>query len=152
MERHLTPPVPVTELAAVPRFPRQVASWCGPSWCRRLLEPGSSPGPVFSPCSRSAWLSAEPLSGIVHLALGRALARQGNLPQAQEQLEWALELVASTAWPCSERTRCCSSRASTTLVLTVRPRGPSSNAPTSWSSGWPTRACFPRCSAEQANA
>jgi LuxR family maltose regulon positive regulatory protein len=38
-------------------------------------------------------LSAEPLSGIVHLALGRALARQGNLPQAQEQLEWALELV-----------------------------------------------------------
>ena len=39
-------------------------------------------------------LSAEPLSGIVHLALGRALARQGNLPQAQEQLDWALELVA----------------------------------------------------------
>jgi LuxR family transcriptional regulator, maltose regulon positive regulatory protein len=39
-------------------------------------------------------LSAEPLAGIVHMALGRALARQGNLGQAEEQLEWALELVA----------------------------------------------------------
>jgi LuxR family transcriptional regulator, maltose regulon positive regulatory protein len=39
-------------------------------------------------------LSAEPLSGIVHMALGRALTRQGNLIQAQEQLDWALELVA----------------------------------------------------------
>jgi ATP/maltotriose-dependent transcriptional regulator MalT len=39
-------------------------------------------------------LSAEPLSGIVHMALGRALTRQGDLVQAQEQLDWALELVA----------------------------------------------------------
>jgi LuxR family transcriptional regulator, maltose regulon positive regulatory protein len=39
-------------------------------------------------------LSAEPLSGIVHMALGRALTRQGNLIQAQEQLDWALKLVA----------------------------------------------------------
>jgi LuxR family maltose regulon positive regulatory protein len=39
-------------------------------------------------------LSAEPLSGIVHMALGRALTRQGDLIQAQEQLDWALELVA----------------------------------------------------------
>jgi LuxR family maltose regulon positive regulatory protein len=37
-------------------------------------------------------LTAEPLCGIVHMALGRALARQGNLTQAQERLEWALEL------------------------------------------------------------
>jgi LuxR family transcriptional regulator, maltose regulon positive regulatory protein len=37
-------------------------------------------------------LRAEPLSGIVHLALGRVLTRQGNLAQAQEQLEWSLEL------------------------------------------------------------
>jgi LuxR family transcriptional regulator, maltose regulon positive regulatory protein len=37
-------------------------------------------------------LSAEPLAGIVHMALGRVLARQGNLTQAQEQLEWSLEL------------------------------------------------------------
>jgi LuxR family maltose regulon positive regulatory protein len=34
----------------------------------------------------------EPLSGIVYLALGRALARQGELAQAEVQLERALEL------------------------------------------------------------
>jgi LuxR family maltose regulon positive regulatory protein len=34
----------------------------------------------------------EPLSGIVYLALGRALARQGNLAEAEVQLERALEL------------------------------------------------------------
>jgi LuxR family transcriptional regulator, maltose regulon positive regulatory protein len=39
-------------------------------------------------------LGAEPLSAIVHMALGRALTRQGHLIQAQEQLDWALELVA----------------------------------------------------------
>jgi LuxR family maltose regulon positive regulatory protein len=39
-------------------------------------------------------LSAEPLSGIVHMALGRALTRHGSLAQAQEQLEWSLELFA----------------------------------------------------------
>jgi LuxR family transcriptional regulator, maltose regulon positive regulatory protein len=38
-------------------------------------------------------LSAEPLCGIVHLALGRALSREGNYTGAQEQLEWALELL-----------------------------------------------------------
>jgi LuxR family maltose regulon positive regulatory protein len=37
-------------------------------------------------------LSAEPLCGIVHMASGRALTRQGNLSQAEEQLKWALEL------------------------------------------------------------
>jgi len=37
-------------------------------------------------------LSAEPLAGIVRMALGRVLARQGNLTQAQEQLEWSLAL------------------------------------------------------------
>jgi LuxR family maltose regulon positive regulatory protein len=34
----------------------------------------------------------EPLSGIVYLALGRALARQGKLAEAEVQLERALEL------------------------------------------------------------
>jgi LuxR family transcriptional regulator, maltose regulon positive regulatory protein len=37
-------------------------------------------------------VSAEPLCGIVHMALGRAMTRQGNHNQAQEQLEWALQL------------------------------------------------------------
>jgi LuxR family maltose regulon positive regulatory protein len=37
-------------------------------------------------------LSAEPLAGIVHMALGRVLARRGDLTQAQEHLEWSLEL------------------------------------------------------------
>jgi LuxR family transcriptional regulator, maltose regulon positive regulatory protein len=37
-------------------------------------------------------LTAEPLCGIVHMALGRALAHQGDLAEAQERLEWALEL------------------------------------------------------------
>jgi len=37
-------------------------------------------------------LSAEPLCGIVHLALGRAIGREGNHTGAREQLEWALEL------------------------------------------------------------
>jgi LuxR family maltose regulon positive regulatory protein len=36
-------------------------------------------------------LSFEPLSGIVYLALGRALARQGELAEAEAQLERALE-------------------------------------------------------------
>ena len=42
-------------------------------------------------------LSAEPLSGIVHLALGRALLRQGKLAEAEERLEWALELFGIDA-------------------------------------------------------
>jgi LuxR family maltose regulon positive regulatory protein len=37
-------------------------------------------------------LSAEPLCGIVHMALGRALTRHARLPEARERLEWALEL------------------------------------------------------------
>jgi ATP/maltotriose-dependent transcriptional regulator MalT len=37
-------------------------------------------------------LSFEPLSGIVHLALGRALAHHGELAEAEVQLERALEL------------------------------------------------------------
>jgi len=37
-------------------------------------------------------LSGEPLCGIVHMAHGRAMTRQGNLAEAQEQLEWALTL------------------------------------------------------------
>jgi LuxR family transcriptional regulator, maltose regulon positive regulatory protein len=42
-------------------------------------------------------LTAEPLSGIVHLALGRALLRQGKLAEAKERLEWALELFGIDA-------------------------------------------------------
>jgi LuxR family maltose regulon positive regulatory protein len=37
-------------------------------------------------------INFEPLSGIVYLALGRALARQGELAEAEVQLERALEL------------------------------------------------------------
>src|SRR4029453_10040205 len=37
-------------------------------------------------------VSFEPLTGIVYLALGRALAGQGNLAEAEVQLERALEL------------------------------------------------------------
>jgi LuxR family transcriptional regulator, maltose regulon positive regulatory protein len=37
-------------------------------------------------------LSVEPLCGIVHMALGRAMTREGNHTEAQEQLEWALQL------------------------------------------------------------
>jgi len=36
-------------------------------------------------------LGAEPLSGIVHLALGRALAPLGQLTKAETELRWALE-------------------------------------------------------------
>jgi LuxR family maltose regulon positive regulatory protein len=39
-------------------------------------------------------VSFEPLTGIVYLALGRALARQGELAEAEVQLERALELFA----------------------------------------------------------
>jgi LuxR family transcriptional regulator, maltose regulon positive regulatory protein len=38
-------------------------------------------------------LSAEPMCGIAYAALGRALARQGELDEADEQLVWALEPV-----------------------------------------------------------
>jgi LuxR family maltose regulon positive regulatory protein len=41
----------------------------------------------------SQGLSAEPMCGIAYAALGLALARQGQLAQAQVQLERALELV-----------------------------------------------------------
>jgi ATP/maltotriose-dependent transcriptional regulator MalT len=37
-------------------------------------------------------ISADPLCGIVHMALGRALIRQARFTEAQEQLESALEL------------------------------------------------------------
>jgi LuxR family transcriptional regulator, maltose regulon positive regulatory protein len=37
-------------------------------------------------------VSADPLCGIVHMALGRVLIRQGTFTEAQEQLEWALGL------------------------------------------------------------
>jgi LuxR family transcriptional regulator, maltose regulon positive regulatory protein len=36
-------------------------------------------------------LGAEPVSGIVHLALGRALALQGRLAEAETELGWALD-------------------------------------------------------------
>jgi LuxR family maltose regulon positive regulatory protein len=39
-------------------------------------------------------ISAEPLCGIVYLAVGRTLARQGRLTEAEEQLERTLELFA----------------------------------------------------------
>jgi LuxR family maltose regulon positive regulatory protein len=42
-------------------------------------------------------LAAVPLSGIVHLAKGRALLRQGKLAEAQERLEWALQLFGIDA-------------------------------------------------------
>jgi ATP/maltotriose-dependent transcriptional regulator MalT len=42
-------------------------------------------------------LTTEPLSGIVHLALGRALLRQGKLAEAEEELEWARELFGIDA-------------------------------------------------------
>jgi LuxR family maltose regulon positive regulatory protein len=42
--------------------------------------------------AKAQGLTTEPLSGIVHLALGRALLRLGKLAEAQERLEWALEL------------------------------------------------------------
>jgi LuxR family maltose regulon positive regulatory protein len=42
-------------------------------------------------------LTAEPLFGIVHLAKGRVLLRQGKLAEAEERLEWALELFGIDA-------------------------------------------------------
>ena len=42
-------------------------------------------------------LTAEPLSGIVHLAKGRVLLRQGKLTEAEEQLGRALELFGIDA-------------------------------------------------------
>jgi LuxR family maltose regulon positive regulatory protein len=39
-------------------------------------------------------VSREPLCGIVHMALGRVMTRQGNDNEAQEELEWALRLFA----------------------------------------------------------
>jgi LuxR family maltose regulon positive regulatory protein len=38
-------------------------------------------------------LSAEPMCGIAYAALGRALARQGELAEAEEPLGWALDLL-----------------------------------------------------------
>jgi Flp pilus assembly protein TadD len=48
--------------------------------------------PVAAAIAEAQGLSADPLCGIVHMALGRVLIRQGKLTEAQEQLEWALEL------------------------------------------------------------
>jgi LuxR family transcriptional regulator, maltose regulon positive regulatory protein len=39
-------------------------------------------------------VSAEPLSGLVYLAMGRVLARAGKFAEAEEQLGWALEITA----------------------------------------------------------
>jgi LuxR family maltose regulon positive regulatory protein len=47
--------------------------------------------------AKAQGLTTEPLSGIVHLAQGRALLRQGKLAEAQERLEWALELFGIDA-------------------------------------------------------
>jgi LuxR family maltose regulon positive regulatory protein len=47
--------------------------------------------------ARDGGLTAEPLCGIVFLALGRAMARQGDRTGAQEQLERALELFGIDA-------------------------------------------------------
>jgi LuxR family transcriptional regulator, maltose regulon positive regulatory protein len=41
--------------------------------------------------AKAQGLAAVPLSGIAHVALGRALLRAGRLAEAQERLEWALE-------------------------------------------------------------
>jgi LuxR family maltose regulon positive regulatory protein len=43
--------------------------------------------------SEAQGLSAEPLCGVVYLALARALTRHGELAEAEEQLERALELL-----------------------------------------------------------
>jgi hypothetical protein len=42
-------------VALLRRRVRRVLTWCGPSWCRRLLAPGSFPVLVSSRCSRPAW-------------------------------------------------------------------------------------------------
>jgi LuxR family transcriptional regulator, maltose regulon positive regulatory protein len=47
--------------------------------------------------AKAQGLTTEPLSGIVHLALGRALLQQGKLAEAEERLEWALELFGIDA-------------------------------------------------------
>jgi LuxR family transcriptional regulator, maltose regulon positive regulatory protein len=47
--------------------------------------------------AKAQGLTTEPLSGIVHLALGRALLRQGKLAEAEEELEWARELFGIDA-------------------------------------------------------
>jgi tetratricopeptide (TPR) repeat protein len=47
--------------------------------------------------AKAQGLTTEPLSGIAHLALGRALLRQGKLAEAQEELEWARELFGIDA-------------------------------------------------------
>ena len=55
-------------------------------------------------------LSAEPMCAIAYAALGRALARRGELAEAEEQLRRAWRRSGSTAWPCPERSCCCSWR------------------------------------------
>jgi LuxR family maltose regulon positive regulatory protein len=63
------------------------------------LTAGDQHDPTAAPLARRAvaigeahGLSFEPLCGIVYLALGRALARQGELAEAEAQLGRALEL------------------------------------------------------------
>ena len=63
------------------------------------LLAGDADDPAAASLARGAVATAEaqgvnfePLSGIVYLALGRALARQGELAEAEVQLERALEL------------------------------------------------------------
>jgi LuxR family maltose regulon positive regulatory protein len=73
-------------------------------------------------------VSFEPLSGIVYLALGRSLAGQGELAEAEVQLERALELFESTAWACTAPTGCWCSRRCVTVEATGQALG-----------RWPTR-------------
>jgi LuxR family maltose regulon positive regulatory protein len=46
-------------------------------------------------------LTAEPLCGLMQLALGRALTRQGKLEEAEQQLEWAIEGMSPALGRCS---------------------------------------------------
>ena len=64
-------------------------------------------------------LTAEPLSGIVHLAKGRVLLRQGKLAEAEERLGRALELFGIDSHGRAPRPwRCCCSPRSATLPAT----------------------------------
>jgi hypothetical protein len=51
-------------------------------------------------------VSFEPLSGIVYLALGRALARQGGLPRPRSSWSGHWRCSTSTPWPCTAGWRC----------------------------------------------
>jgi hypothetical protein len=89
-------------------------------------------------------LSFEPLCGIVYLALGRTLAHQGELAEAEAQLERALELFEIDSMSVHRRSRCCWHRC-VTVGASWLALGPWLSKPVSWSSASRILACFPRC-------